>query len=113
MIAALGNIAALGKNAHLFVQPHRRQELAWCFGTALGCDVATVEYGLRRRELSLVRRLRFLTAGDVSTGNRAGRCPDDHEEAADGYRHHQDDLSHRGLPPTGSGRLGGRGSALG
>ena len=32
----------------------------------------------RRRELSLVQRLRLLPGGYVGAGNRAGRCPDDH-----------------------------------
>jgi len=36
---------ALGSNAHIFARPHRREELAWCFETALGCGpVRTVEH---------------------------------------------------------------------
>src|SRR5215813_2097838 len=35
----------LGNNVHIFARPHRREELAWCFETALGCGPArTVEY---------------------------------------------------------------------
>ena len=38
-------MTALGSNAHIFARPHRRQELRWCFETALGCGpVATVEF---------------------------------------------------------------------
>jgi hypothetical protein len=38
-------MTALGSNAHIFAQPHRRQDLRWCFETALGCGpVATVDY---------------------------------------------------------------------
>src|SRR5215471_14578713 len=38
-------MTALGSNAHIFAKPHRRQELRWCFETALGCGpVATVEH---------------------------------------------------------------------
>jgi hypothetical protein len=28
---------ALGSNVHIFARPHRRDQLAWCFETALGC----------------------------------------------------------------------------
>ena len=36
---------ALGSNAHIFARPHRREDLAWCFETALGCGpVRTVEH---------------------------------------------------------------------
>src|ERR1051326_1491888 len=36
---------ALGNNAHLFARPSRRQDLVWCFETALGCGpVRTVEH---------------------------------------------------------------------
>ena len=35
----------LGNNVHIFARPHRREELAWCFETALRCGPArTVEY---------------------------------------------------------------------
>ena len=35
----------LGNNVHIFARPHRREELAWCFETALGCGPArTGEY---------------------------------------------------------------------
>jgi len=38
-------MTALGNNAHIFAQPHRRQDLRWCFETGLGCGpVATVDY---------------------------------------------------------------------
>jgi hypothetical protein len=38
-------MTALGSNAHLFAQPHRRQDLRWAFETALGCGpVAAVDY---------------------------------------------------------------------
>ena len=38
-------MTALGSNAHIFAQPRRREDLRWCFETALGCGpVATVEY---------------------------------------------------------------------
>ena len=37
-------MTALGSNAHIFAKPHRRQDLRWCFETALGCGpAATVE----------------------------------------------------------------------
>ena len=35
---------ALGSNVHIFVRPHRREELARCFGTVLGSPVRTVEH---------------------------------------------------------------------
>jgi hypothetical protein len=36
---------ALGSNVHIFARQHRREELAWCFETALGCGpVRTVEW---------------------------------------------------------------------
>jgi hypothetical protein len=38
-------MTALGSTAHMFGQPHRRQDLRWCFETTLGCGpVATVDY---------------------------------------------------------------------
>jgi hypothetical protein len=37
-------VIALGSNAHIFVRPHRRAELAECFETVLGCPVRTVEF---------------------------------------------------------------------
>jgi hypothetical protein len=43
--APQGAELALGNNAHLFARPARRQELAWCFGVALGCGpVRTVAH---------------------------------------------------------------------
>jgi hypothetical protein len=36
---------ALGSNVHVFARPHRREELARCFETALGCGpVRTVKW---------------------------------------------------------------------
>jgi hypothetical protein len=36
---------ALGSNVHIFARQHRREELVWCFETALGCGpVRTVEW---------------------------------------------------------------------
>jgi hypothetical protein len=35
-------VITLGSNVHVFAQPHRRQELAWCFETVLGCGPAAV-----------------------------------------------------------------------
>ena len=36
---------ALGRNVHHLARPHRREELAPCFETVLGCDLArTVEW---------------------------------------------------------------------
>jgi len=35
---------ALGSNVHIFARPHRRGELAQCFGTVLGSPVRTVEF---------------------------------------------------------------------
>ena len=36
---------ALGSNVHIFARPHRREQLAWCFESALGCGpVRTVEW---------------------------------------------------------------------
>ena len=32
-------MTALGSNAHIFARPHRRQDLRWCFETALGCGL--------------------------------------------------------------------------
>ena len=45
----------LGNNVHIFARPHRREELAWCFETALGCGPArTVEYpGIDRPMLAV------------------------------------------------------------
>ncbi|MBV9581840.1 MAG: hypothetical protein JO057_24935 [Chloroflexi bacterium] len=46
---------ALGNNAHLFARPARRQELAWCFGTALGCgSVRTVAHPAMPEPMLLV-----------------------------------------------------------
>lgn len=36
-------MTALGDNVHIFVRPHRREELVRCFETVLGCPVRTVE----------------------------------------------------------------------
>jgi len=37
-------MTTLGNNAHIFAQPHRREQLRWCFGTVLGCPVAEVNH---------------------------------------------------------------------
>jgi hypothetical protein len=47
---------ALGSNAHIFARPHRREQLTWCFETALGCGpVATVEHPGFDQPMLLVR----------------------------------------------------------
>jgi hypothetical protein len=49
-------MTALGSNAHTFAQPHRRQDLRWCFETALGCGpVATVEHPVIAEPMLVVR----------------------------------------------------------
>lgn len=55
---------ALGSNVHIFAHPHRRQELAWCFETVLGCGpVATVEHPGTEPPMLLVR---FPGGGNLS-----------------------------------------------
>jgi hypothetical protein len=47
---------ALGSNVHIFARPQRRQELARCFETVLGCGpVATVEHPGIEQPMLLVR----------------------------------------------------------
>jgi hypothetical protein len=46
---------ALGNNAHLFAHPSRRQDLVWCFETALGCGpVRTVEHPAMQESMLVV-----------------------------------------------------------
>ena len=46
---------ALGNNVHLFARPSRRQELTWCFETALRCGpVRTVEHPAMPEPMLLV-----------------------------------------------------------
>ncbi len=46
---------ALGSNVHIFARPHRREELAWCFETVLGCGpVRTVEHPAMEQPMLLV-----------------------------------------------------------
>ena len=56
-------MTALGNNVHIFAQPHRRQELAWCFEDVLGCSVATVERPGRTESILVVR---FPDGGNLS-----------------------------------------------
>ena len=57
-------MTALGSNAHIFAQPHRRQDLQWCFETALECGpVATVDYPGIAEPMLLVR---FPDGGSLS-----------------------------------------------
>jgi len=37
-------VIALGSNVHIFARPHRRGELAQCFGTVLGSPARAVEF---------------------------------------------------------------------
>jgi hypothetical protein len=47
---------ALGSNVHIFARPHRRQALAWCFETVLGCgQVTAVEHPDMDQTMLLVR----------------------------------------------------------
>jgi hypothetical protein len=46
---------SLGNNAHIFARPSRRDELAWCFETALRCGpVRTVEHPGMPRSMLVV-----------------------------------------------------------
>jgi hypothetical protein len=46
---------ALGNNAHRFARPSRRQDLVWCFETALGCGpVRTVEHPAMQESMLVV-----------------------------------------------------------
>ena len=56
-------MTALGNNVHIFAQPHRRQELAWCFEDVLGCSVARVERPGRTESILVVR---FPDGGNLS-----------------------------------------------
>jgi len=66
-------VIALGSNVHIFAQPHRRQELAWCFETVLQCPVATVEHPGMDQPMLLVR---FPRGGHLSIEFTDG-APDD------------------------------------
>jgi hypothetical protein len=67
-------MTALGSNAHIFAQPHRRQDLRWCFETALGCGpVATVEYPGIAEPMLVVR---FPNGGSLSI-EFTSQAPDD------------------------------------
>jgi hypothetical protein len=67
-------ITALGSNAHIFARPDRRQELAWCFETVLGCGpVATVEHPAMAQSMLVVS---FPGGGHLSI-EFTGDAPDD------------------------------------
>ncbi len=68
-------IAALGNNAHIFARPHRRQELARCFETALGCQVTTVEYPGTAEPMLIMR---FPEGGSLSIEFTADAPDSDH-----------------------------------
>ena len=55
---------ALGNNAHIFARPARRDQLKWCFETALGCgDVVTVSHHGMAEPMLIVR---FPAGGHLS-----------------------------------------------
>jgi len=57
-------VTALGSNVHIFARPQRRQELAWCFDTVLGCGpVITLEHPGMEQPMLLVR---FPGGGNLS-----------------------------------------------
>jgi hypothetical protein len=67
-------MTALGSNAHLFAQPHRRQDLRWAFETALGCGpVAAVDYPGIAEPMLVVR---FPDGRSLSI-EFTGQAPDD------------------------------------
>jgi len=67
-------MTALGSNAHIFAKPQRRQDLRWCFETALGCGpVATVEYPGIAEPMLVVR---FPDGGSLSI-EFTDQAPDD------------------------------------
>jgi hypothetical protein len=67
-------MTALGSNAHIFAQPRRREDLRWCFETALGCGpVATVEYPGIAEPMLVVR---FPDGGSLSI-EFTDQAPDD------------------------------------
>ncbi len=69
-------VIALGSNVHVFAQPHRRQELAWCFETVLGCGpTATVDHPGMDQPMLLVR---FPDGGHLSIEFTDG-APDDED----------------------------------
>jgi hypothetical protein len=57
-------MTALGNNVHIFARPHRREELLWCFDTALGCGpVASIDHPGMPEPMLLVR---FPDGGNLS-----------------------------------------------
>jgi hypothetical protein len=67
---------ALGNNAHLFARPHRRDELARCFGTALsGSSTRMVEHPGVEQPMLLVR----LPGGGHLSVEFTDDAPDDEE----------------------------------
>ena len=67
-------MTALGSNAHIFAKPHRREDLRWCFETALECGpVATVEYPAIAEPMLIVR---FPDGGSLSI-EFTDQAPDD------------------------------------
>jgi len=69
-------MTALGNNAHIFVKPGRRDQLKWCFETALGCgEVATVNHPGMTEPMLVVR---FPDGGHLSI-EFIENAPDDEE----------------------------------
>src|ERR1051325_6243273 len=55
---------ALGNNVHIFARPSRRQDLVWCFETALQCGpLRTVEHPAMTEPMLIVD---FPGGGDLS-----------------------------------------------
>ena len=75
-------MTALGSNAHIFAQPHRRHDLRWCFQTALGCGpVATVDYPGIAEPMLVIR---FPDGGSLSIELTDQAPDDDHPGSARG-----------------------------
>jgi len=69
-------MTAPDSNAHIFAQPRRREDLRWCFETALGCGpVATVEYPGIAEPMLVVR---FPDGGSLSI-EFTDQAPDDEQ----------------------------------
>jgi hypothetical protein len=67
-------MTALGSNARIFARSHRREDLRWCFETALGCGpVATVTYPGIAEPMLVVR---FPDGGSLSI-EFTDQAPDD------------------------------------
>lgn len=66
-------MTALGSNAHIFAQPHRREQLRWFFGDILGCPVADVGHPGMPEPMLVIR---FPGGGTLSIEFTAG-APDD------------------------------------